>query len=82
LNTLSNNFELIHEETINIRFIGEISLKSEIQIKIWQFNDLKILDCQKWGEKSKKLQDFYIWFLMSSQIYKNMIGILFFIYGL
>lgn len=32
-NTLSNNFELIHEETINIRFIGEISLKSEIQIQ-------------------------------------------------
>jgi hypothetical protein len=43
---------------------------------------LKILDCQKWGEKSRKFQDFYIWFLMSSQIYKNMIGILFFIYGL
>lgn len=34
LNTLSNNFELIHEETTNIHFIGEISLKSEIQIQI------------------------------------------------
>lgn len=33
LNTLSNNFELIHEETTNIHFIGEISLKSEIQIQ-------------------------------------------------
>jgi hypothetical protein len=33
LNTLSNNSELIHEETINICFIGEISLKSEIEIQ-------------------------------------------------
>ncbi len=31
--TLSNNFELIHEETTNIHFIGEISLKSEIEIQ-------------------------------------------------
>ncbi len=34
LNTLSNNFELIHEETINIHFIGEISVKIQIQIQI------------------------------------------------
>lgn len=33
LNTLSNNFELIHEETTNIHFIGEISLKSETEIQ-------------------------------------------------
>lgn len=41
---------------------------------------LKILNCQKWGEKSRKFLDFYIWFLMSSQIYKNMVEFFFFPY--
>ncbi len=37
LNILSNNFELIREETINMHFICEISLKSEIQIQNFKF---------------------------------------------
>lgn len=43
---------------------------------------LEILNHQKWGGEIRTFLDFYIWFLMSSQIYISMTGIYFFIYGL
>lgn len=39
---------------------------------------LEIFNRQKWGEKSRKFLDFYIWFLMFSQMYKTFDWNLFF----